>query len=139
MTYPHYTVSMTGRQAIAAFLATAFVAAAIAFVAALMSCSAHARDLDGRYSNSQYKEWYESQHNAQGQFCCDKSDGHDWYGDYRPTPDGGVEITDGGKVYHLAPYMVLHGPNPTGHAVWWYVEYQGADRVNYCFSEESGG
>lgn len=73
MAYPHYTVSMTGRQAIAAFLATAIVAAAIAFVAALMSCPAHARD-DGRFANSPLKSWFDKLASGNG-LCCSFADG----------------------------------------------------------------
>lgn len=112
---------------------TALIAAAL-----LIAAPAVARD-DGRFTDSRYKAWFSAQQNARGQFCCSDADGHPFYGDYRITADGGVDITDGGKVYHLEPYKVLHGPNPTGHAVWWFAEYQGAQRVTYCFSGGSGG
>jgi hypothetical protein len=29
--------------------------------------------------------------------------------------------------------MVLKGPNPTGHAVWWYLEV-GSQHRDYCFA-----
>lgn len=105
--------------------------------AALIVCAVaipvQARD-DGRYANSQYKSWYESQHNAQGGFCCDRADGQDFYGDYQPTSDGGVEFDDSGKHYKLPAYMVLKGPNPTGHAVWWHI-----NDTSYCFAFGSQG
>jgi hypothetical protein len=57
-----------------------------------------------------------------GQFCCDKSDGHFFYGDYTPNPDGSIDLTDpdDGSHYHIDKDYVLTGPNPTGAAIWWY-------------------
>lgn len=94
---------------------------------------ANARD-DGRYAGSPYKHWYESQHNAIGGYCCNEADGKDFYGDYRLTHDGGVEFDDNGQHYKLPAYMVLTGPNPTGHAVWWHVA-----ETSFCFAVGSGG
>jgi hypothetical protein len=107
-----------------------------AILAALILCAAvpaSARD-DGRYAGSPYKSWYESQHNAHGGYCCNEADGKDFYGDYTLTDDGGVEFDDGGQHYKLPPYMVLRGPNPTGHAVWWHL-----GETSYCFAIGSAG
>lgn len=77
--------------------------------------------------------WYKQQHNAQGQWCCDESDGHPYFGSYTLNQDGSVTLNlkDGKRT--LPAYMVLNGPNPTGHAVWWYLE-TGGSHTDFCFA-----
>lgn len=77
--------------------------------------------------------WFKNQHNAQGQWCCDESDGHPFYGDYTINEDGSVTIQGPDGARTLPAYMVLKGPNPTGHAVWWYTRAGGQHR-DYCFA-----
>lgn len=77
--------------------------------------------------------WYKDQHNAQGQWCCDEADGHPFYGPYVINKDGSVSIETDKGPHKLPAYMVLKGPNPTGHAVWWYTEAGGEHR-DYCFA-----
>jgi len=79
------------------------------------------------------KGWFKQQHNAQGQWCCDESDGHPYYGDYTINSDGSITLEKDGASHTLPPYMVLTGPNPNGHSVWWYIEAGGQHR-DYCFS-----
>lgn len=95
----------------------------------LWSLAAQARD-DGRYANAPHKEWYRNQHNAQGQWCCSEADGHPYFGNYTINDDGSVTLDDDRT---LPAYMVLKGPNPTGHAVYWYSENEWGRR-DYCFS-----
>lgn len=71
-------------------------------------------------------DWYKSQHNALGTWCCSKADGHAYYGTYKINKDGSVTLANGHKI---PSFKVLKGPNPTGHAVWWRLE--GHD---YCFA-----
>lgn len=85
-----------------------------------------AKDPDGLYNNSPYKQWFESQTNALGQYCCNESDGHPYLDDYTMNDDGSVTLQDGHK---LPAYMVLKGPNPTGHAVVWHL-----GETYYCFA-----
>lgn len=83
--------------------------------------------------SAEMQAWFKDQHNAQGQWCCDESDGHPFFGAYVINKDGSVSIdTDQGKRT-LPAYMVLKGPNPTGHAVWWYTDSGGTHR-DYCFA-----
>lgn len=85
------------------------------------------------------KQWYATQHNKQGGWCCDNADGHDFYGGYSLNQDGSVEF-DADGVHHTIPdYMVLNGPNPTGHAVWWYVDKSDGVHKDYCFALGAGG
>lgn len=78
--------------------------------------------------------WYRSQRNAQGQWCCDESDGHPYHGSYTLNKDGSVTLDlAGGKKHTIPAYMVITGPNPTGHAVWWYLE-SGSNRTDFCFA-----
>lgn len=87
------------------------------------------------YGNSDPKvqAWYRSQHNAQGQWCCDEADGHPYFGAYTLNKDGSVtlDLKEGKRT--LPAFMVLSGPNPTGHAVWWYLD-AGGNRTDFCFA-----
>jgi hypothetical protein len=81
----------------------------------------------GVYPPGPVADWFKSQRNPMGQFCCDKSDGHFFYGDYTPNPDGSIDLTDpdDGSHYHIDKDYVLIGPNPTGAAIWWYEPVKG--------------
>jgi len=81
----------------------------------------------------QVRTWFERQHNARGQSCCADSDGHPFYGTYVINPDGSVTMDLERGKRTLPAYMVLPGPNPTGHAIYWYRDY-GTARIDYCFS-----
>lgn len=79
-------------------------------------------------------KWFGAQHNAYGEWCCDKSDGHAYYGSYTFNKDGSVTLHLGQNNDRTLPaYMILQGPNPTGHAVWWYAESNVSHR-DYCFA-----
>lgn len=82
--------------------------------------------------------WYSAQHNAKGQYCCDRADGHDFYGAYAIDTNGDVEFDANGIHHHLPAYMVLNAPNPTGHAVWWYADAD-SGHVDYCFAPGAAG
>ena len=104
----------------------------VVIVFAILACTkVHAR---GLYAQSATSDWYKAQRNGKGGFCCDRADGHDYYGDYSFLPNGGVELEDGTV---LPPYMVLTSHNPTGHAIWWYAD-NGITKVSYCFSPGPG-
>lgn len=77
--------------------------------------------------------WYKSQHNAQGQWCCDESDGHPYFGAYTLNKDGSVTLDLKSGKRTIPAYMVLSGRNPTGHAVWWYLE-SGDLHTDFCFA-----
>lgn len=78
---------------------------------------AFGRDPDGRYAGSKNEAWFKDQHNAKGECCCDKSDGHECDGAYQFNPDGSATVELDGKPHVIPKHMVLTGPNPTGHAV----------------------
>jgi hypothetical protein len=120
--------------------------AAIAFVIALFAYSqAKARELySGQYANvpPAIKKWYGEQRNKAGGSCCEHADGHDFYGYYKLNDDGSVEFDADGQHRKLPAYMVLDGPNPTGHAVWWWIDWQtdiGTIHSDYCFALGAGG
>ncbi len=73
------------------------------------------------------QEWYRSQRNSRGGFCCDQADGDAYYGNYRLNADGSVTLGDGTNI---PKWQVLSGNNPTGHAVWWHYK----NVISYCFS-----
>ncbi len=97
--------------------------------------TAQARDPDGLYDNSPYKKWFTEQHNALGQWCCDQSDGHSYLNDYTMNKDGSVTLADGRTI---PSEKVLKGSNPTGHAVYWFLDTD-SGRQDYCFSPGSMG
>ena len=113
----------------------------------LITCSsAFARNVNGQHTASTNSGWYAAQYNGNGQWCCDVSDGHEYDGDYVMNPDGSVTIDPLGANRRLPAYMVLKGPNPTGHAVWWYVESPSlfehiapVAHTDYCFAPGAGG
>lgn len=84
---------------------------------------------DGRYANSPNKLWYETQHDQNGAWCCNTSDGEGYQGDYTINQDGSVTLSLKTGPRTIAPYKVINVPNPTGNAVWWHV---GA--TDYCFA-----
>lgn len=94
---------------------------------------AMARDPAGVYAQSPYRDWFKNQHNSVGQWCCDEADGHPYYEDYTLDKDGSVIVQMNGKPYRIESYKVLSGTNPTGHAVWWYLDGDGG-RTTYCFA-----
>lgn len=112
------------------WLASAVCVACMLFILA----PALARDADGRYAGSPYAEWFKSQHNSEGQWCCDKSDGHEYDGYYQFDKDGGVTVELNGKAHKLPKHMILTGPNPTGHAVWWFLDTEAYGHIDYCFA-----
>jgi len=119
------------RQIIAALI---LVIAAIAGLAFAFSRVAHARDPDGRYINAPHSAWFKSQHNSRGEWCCDESDGHRYYGDYAINADGSVTV----EGQTIPKEMVLTGPNPTGAAVWWFLPRPDGGKRTYCFAPGGG-
>lgn len=82
-------------------------------------------------------EWFKSQHNSAGQWCCDEADGHAYDGDYSLNADGSVTVELAGKPHVIPKQMVLSGSNPTGHAVWWFIDTVAYGHVDYCFAPGS--
>lgn len=105
---------------------------AVVLVVLLGMALAHAR-YSGAVSDPAIASWYKDQHNSEGQWCCDDSDGHPYFGEWKPNEDGGVTVELNGKPHVLPKHMVLTGPNPTGHAVWWFTDAGGVHR-DYCFA-----
>ncbi len=104
--------------------------------AGLMPALAHWKP---QYANNppEIRHWFQGQYNKRGQWCCDKSDGHAFFGTYEINKDGSVTLhLTGDETRTLPAYMVLHGPNPTGHAVWWYAQV-GQMHKDYCFAPGS--
>ena len=115
--------------------------AAIAFVVALFTYSqAKAREqYPGQYANAPHHEWYESQRNKAGSSYCLEADAHDYFGDYAINLDGSVLLKSGAIPYRIEAYKVLDGPNPTGHALWWYLDYGDWGITTFCFAPRAGG
>ena len=105
-----------------------------AVILSFLSGAAEARwRADYADSPPDLRAWFEHQRNARGQWCCNESDGHPFYGPYVINADGSVTMQLPSGPHTLPAYMVLEGPNPTGHAVYWYRDYGNA-RIDYCFA-----
>jgi hypothetical protein len=105
-----------------------------AFAGATALCGAAEARWSGNHRGSPaLRDWFERQHNARGQWCCLKGDGHPFYGAYTINTDGSVTLQLRRGARTLPAYMVLYGPNPTGHAVYWYRDY-GTVRLDFCFA-----
>ena len=91
---------------------------------AVLFCGAADARWKPEYGNHppEVQAWYKQQHNSRGEWCCNESDGHPFFGNYSINEDGSVTVNFEGKEHVLPDYMVLKGPNPTGHAVWWYLD-----------------
>lgn len=115
-------------------LAVAMIGIGALFALAIVSGKAHAR-WKAAYGSQplEVQQWYKQQHNAQGQWCCDEGDGHRYDGPYTINRDGSVTLHLAEGDHTLPSYMVLTGPNPTGAAVWWFIE-SGAGRTDFCFA-----
>jgi hypothetical protein len=134
MISPIDRISATFLSWIGLGLATLILALCVLFAGPV-----HARDPDGRYADSPFKEWFKSQHNEQGAWCCDESDGHLFDGDYTINSDGSVNTEVEGHKVWIPHAKVLKGPNPTGSAVVWYRAYDAGEPSVYCFSPGAGG
>ena len=96
---------------------------------------AFAKNEDGKYDSSPFKEWFETQHNSKGEWCCNDADGHMYDGDYSLNADGSVTIPWNAQgPIHVDASRVLTTPNPTGHAVWWYLPDMQGRPNTFCFS-----
>lgn len=87
----------------------------------------------GTVADPAIASWYKDQHNSAGQWCCDESDGHPYFGEWSANEDGSVTVELNGKKHVLPKHMILTGPNPTGHAVWWFTDVEGV-HMDYCFA-----
>lgn len=108
-------------------------------IALALASTAHAKwNGDPEQADPAIVKWYGDQHSADGNWCCDNADGHPFYGAYTFNSDGSVEFDSDGHHYKLPATMVLKGPNPTGHAVWWWVQRYDGKHIDYCFAPGGG-
>ena len=98
------------------------------FALAILAGGASARDLDGRYAQSDMRDWYKAQRSVSGASCCDDADGHP-VTDWGRGPNGYWVVFDG--VRHDVPASSLvKGSHPHGIAVVWVLPGTGFVR---CF------
>jgi hypothetical protein len=43
-------------------------------------------------------------------------------------------LKSGAISYRIEAYKVLDGPNPTGHAVWWYLDHGDWGITTFCLA-----
>lgn|GEM_PF-3987349 len=91
--------------------------------------SACARDLDGRYANSDLRDWYARQKNVVGALCCSDADGHE-VTEWGRGP-AGYWVEFDGKRHDVPPDALVNGSHPQGKAVVWIYPV-GTDVVR-CF------
>jgi hypothetical protein len=95
------------------------ICAVLAF-AAVFGRPVHARDLDGRYANSELHDWYMRQRNQIGQVCCDEAD---WIpaDAWGREADGRYWVEANGNRYVASRELMVNGIHPQGLAgVWVY-------------------
>jgi hypothetical protein len=112
-----------------------FAFIATAFVVLFYALAANARwSPQFASADPEIKEWFRAQHNSEGQWCCDEADGHEYDGGYTFNPDGSVTVSLNGKPHILPKHMILTGTNPTGHAIWWFLDTEAYGHIDYCFA-----
>jgi len=113
----------------------------------LVSCTAaRARDLDGRYANSDpaTREFFRSQTNRNGVNCCDESDGKRVNDAEWRTSATGYEVLINGKWVAVPDHAVLDGrtarpPGLAGAIVWiWPGTENSASPIVTCFLPGAG-
>lgn len=111
------------------------------FLFALLICAgtASARDLDGRYAqtNPQTRDWIRGLTNKQGVNCCDAADGTrledvDW-----EASDNGYRVRIDGDWIEVPPEAVIDEPNRLGPAMVWRGWINGKPFVR-CFLPGAG-
>lgn len=76
-------------------------------------------------SDPKVKAFFDNVHSPDGTYCCDESDGHPYYEDYKINKDGSVTLPNG----YIFPKGQIVTGNPTGHAIIWE-----RGSMKYCFS-----
>lgn len=118
------------------------------FAATFLPFTAHAKPPLGTDLNSPTSKWFARQHNLNGGWCCDLSDGHvlDAVGHVRMNDAGNYEVLLGegaeAKWCEVVPYKMrdpVGGTNPIGHPIVWYNTYSlngETDYSIYCFDPD---
>ena len=97
-----------------------------------------ARDLNGKYSNSPLKQWFDGLASRRG-LCCSDADGQsvadvDW-----DTKDGKYRVRLDGQWIEVPPDALVTVSNKFGLAVVWpYKDYEGRTQIR-CFIPGAGG
>jgi hypothetical protein len=91
-----------------------------------------ARDLDGRYSNSPLKPWFDHLASRRG-LCCSMADGEtvsdpDW-----DSKDGHYRVRLEGAWIDVPDDAVITEPNLFGRTMVWPVRYEGNGVMIRCF------
>lgn len=109
----------------------------------LLTTPALAAPPPGTDLNSPLHHWFHDQHSIKGLWCCDVSDGHilsdeDWRMKLIPAgeSDSGYEVRINNEWVPV-PQSAMRdpngGPNPTGHAIAWYLVNEYGATI-YCFA-----
>ena len=87
--------------------------------------------------NSALHAWFDRQHNVKGGWCCRLSDGHILADDEWRATGNGYQVKIDGDWFDITPNALrdpVGGPNPTGHAIVWYLKHSGFGVSIYCFA-----
>jgi hypothetical protein len=96
------------------------------------------RDLDGKYANSPFKQWFDSLASRRGP-CCSVADGQsvedvDW-----DTKNGQYRVRLDGQWIEVPADALVTVPNKFGPAVvWLYKDYEGKTQTR-CFIPGAAG
>lgn len=112
---------------------------ALLIILLALGASAPARDLDGRWAQSdpRIRDWIRDLKNQRGAPRCDTADGHEVEG-WTMAGDG-YRIKVDGQWIDVPPHALVDGANKLGYARAWIR--QGADGrpVVICFLPGAGG
>jgi hypothetical protein len=120
------------------FRAVRGISFSIAFLLPLFPELALPRDLDGKYANSPFKQWFDSLASRRGP-CCSVADGQgvedvDW-----DTKNGQYRVRLDGQWIEVPADALVTVPNKFGPAVVWpYKDYEGRTQIR-CFIPGAGG
>lgn len=114
----------------------------IALIFLLFITPSIARDLDGRYAQSQLHQWFQQLYNKNGVNCCAEADGvrvRD--AEWTTGPNGyRVRLCDGQRKcdwYDVPPEAVLDTKNRAGDAMVWRQWLDGKPKI-LCFLAGAG-
>lgn len=92
-----------------------------------------ARDLDGRYSQSPLREWFDSLRSEGGAWCCYESDGTRLYDPDWEQTSTGFKVRIFGQWYDVPPSAVIKTRNRAGYPVVWQVSDEKGNISVKCF------
>lgn len=100
--------------------------------ALILTTTAGARDVDGRYAGSPLKEWFDGLRSKGGGSCCSDADGTALSGIDWDTKDGHYRVRIDGAWIDVPDDTVITEPNRAGRTMVWPFYLNGRPTIR-CF------